>query len=217
MAVSPSEQTCRSPEFLALQRSCVAVIGGIKMDPNSVCMALVSERLIPPIVREYCSSSAKLASEKGQKLFDTIMSQVENEPAVYHTIVEKLEASCDWLKNFLGVLRTNYEAEKAKAKPQKETKKAVQKAKVYGYGVQTLKALDLEVEMEGERYALDKSPAVDSKIVILEIKHCFQFTDFVTEVPGFIRLLNNAIIAIGPRFTQEQRNVHRLMHDIVSL
>ncbi len=208
MAVSPSEQTCRSPEFLALQRSCMPLIGGIKMDPNSVCIALVSEGLIPPIVRECCSSSAKLDSEKGQKLFDTIMSHAEIEPAVYHTIMAKLEAY-DWLKNCLNKLRRNYEAEKARA---------VQKAKVHVYGVQKkTQAFDLEVKIEEEVYALDKIPAVDSKIVILETENRFQFTDFVTEMPGFIRQLKNAIIATGPRFTQEQRNVHRLMHDIFSL
>ncbi len=221
-AVSPYEQTCRSPEFLALEQSCETLITGIKMDPNLVCIALVSERLIPPIVREYCSSSAKLDSEKGQKLFETMVNHVKTKPAVYHTIVEKLEASCDWLKNCLVILRRNYEAEKAKAKPPKETKKAtVQKAEVHGVQNKTFEELDLTIEIKGELYALDEIPAVNSTIVIYERNRLLgcqsNLKSLVNGVPGFIGLLNNAIIAIGPRFTQEQRNTHRLMHDIVSL
>ncbi len=212
-AVPPTEQT---PEFLALERSCETLITGMKMDPISVCNALVSEGLIPPLVREYCSSSAKLDSEKSQKLFNTIMDRVEINPAVYHKIMAKLE-SHKWLEDCLDIIRRNYEAEKAKAKTPKETKKAT--AKVHGVQKKrdlTLTAFNFEVEIEGEHYTLDKSPDVNSKIVISELEP-FHVTDFVTEVSGLIRLLNNATIATGPRFTQQQRDVQRLMYGIFSL
>lgn len=81
----------------------------------------------------------------------------------------------------------------------------------------------LDVEIEGECYALDKIPSESSAIVQAETEKLLGAIDLKTlvddlgRVGGFIRIAYNGIGAAGYRFTEQQIEIQRLGYDITKL
>ena len=81
----------------------------------------------------------------------------------------------------------------------------------------------LEVEIEGECYALDKIPSKDSGVVKAETEKLLGAIDLralvsdLGRVGGFIRIAYNAVGAAGYQLTNEQIEIQRLGYDITKL
>ena len=84
-------------------------------------------------------------------------------------------------------------------------------------------ALKLEVEINGECYALDKIPSENSGAVKEETKKLLGAIDLralvsdLGRVGGFIRVAYNAVGAAGHQLTNEQIEIQRLGYDITKL
>ncbi len=83
--------------------------------------------------------------------------------------------------------------------------------------------VNLEVEIKGQSYALNKVPDEDSAIVLAEKDKLLGSIDLQTlvddlgRVGGFIRIAYNGVGAAGPKFTNEQIEIQRLGYDITKL
>ena len=81
----------------------------------------------------------------------------------------------------------------------------------------------VEIEIEGETYALDKIPSKDSGIVKAEREKLLGVIDLralvsdLGRVGGFIRIAYNGVGAAGYQYTEEQIEIQRLGYDITKL
>ena len=84
-------------------------------------------------------------------------------------------------------------------------------------------SVNLEVEIKGQSYALNKVPHKDSAIVLVEKDRLLgsinlkTLVDDLGRVGRFIRIAYNGVGAAGPKFTEEQIEIQRLGYDITKL
>ena len=83
--------------------------------------------------------------------------------------------------------------------------------------------LEVEVEIDGERYALDKIPSANSGVVKAETEKLLGAIDLkalvsdLGRVGGFIRIAYNAVGAAGYQLTEEQIEIQQLGYDITKV
>ena len=84
-------------------------------------------------------------------------------------------------------------------------------------------ASNLEIEIDGECYALNKVPAENSAVVLAERDRLLgaidlkALVDDLGRVGGFICLAYNGVGAAGPEYTENQIQIQRLGYDITKL
>ncbi len=90
---APNQSSIRdtTPEYLAFRKCYENVIGTVKEQPGAICDALFAKGYVPTSVRDFTRNMSILDEVKAQKLVDTIIGRIYDNPNVFHGFVDILK------------------------------------------------------------------------------------------------------------------------------
>ena len=117
---SPSIST---PEYVTFRKCYPDSISYMSKQPGDVCDRLFSEGYISPEVRDQARNVSKTEKERAQKLADTLIDKIKQNPSVFHGFIKIIEKDGPWASDFFEAIKERYEAEiKLQQRPLKKEK-----------------------------------------------------------------------------------------------
>ena len=113
-----------TPEYVTFRKCYPTIVHYVKEQPGAFCDVLFANSFIPPTVRDYARNRYINDEEKAQKITDTLIDRVQQDPSVFHGLIRIVEGDGPWADDFAQKLKTFYEAEKKQQQQTKHTETA---------------------------------------------------------------------------------------------
>ena len=101
-----------SPEYRTFRKCYPTIIHYVKEQPGTFCDALFANNYIPITVRDYTRNKYISDEEKAQKLTDTLIDRIEQDPSVFHGFIKIIEEDGPWADEFARKLKDGYKVER---------------------------------------------------------------------------------------------------------
>ena len=116
--MATSNSAISTPEYMTFRKCYPAIIHYVKEQPGTFCDALFANNYIPITVWDYTRNKYVSDEEKAQKLADTLIDRIEQDPCVFNGFIRIIKEDGPWASNFFETLQECYKRLKLQEQPQ---------------------------------------------------------------------------------------------------
>ena len=121
-SISQLRPSTSTPEYVTFRKCYPTIINYMSEHLGHFCDKFFSKGYISPEVRDIARNTSKTQRERAQKLADTLIDRIEQNPGVFHGFIKIIEEDGPWASYFIVTLKDCHEAEERLQEQAQETK-----------------------------------------------------------------------------------------------
>ena len=122
-SISQLRPSTSTPEYMTFRKCYPTIINYMSEHLGHFCDKLFSKGYISPEVRNIARNASKTERERAQKLADTLIDRIEQNPGVFHGFIKIIEEDGPWASDFIATLKDCHEAEEKLQEEAQKTEK----------------------------------------------------------------------------------------------